>query len=440
NLVVMYDGYLAMPWAPEFGLSGGLTFFEVKDPCAPTVVGHASPGIMRETHALGFSPVGGRWAVTMAMPRFREGGLLFWDVSDPTAPAVVNAMALPGFRYPDAYARIVFAAFWQAPYVYAAGADNGVYVVDATNPTAPELVNQYVFEPVLRAGQIQAIGDLLIVTSAEQARTALLDISDPANPQPIPGGDFVSTDGEGTPREAYFSTASGGHIYYARKDDGGGLMVWDIRDPTRPVYAGGHRSDGNGGYVFVKGGRAFTGESRFAAVYDVSDLSAITEISRLALPGDLDTATPIGNVVVLSVDDKAEDSDGDGVAEGTVVVPFDTEPDAQPPQVTWVYPADGGILTPTSRVGVGFDEMVDVKSAWEGSVRLYRADAVTPAEGRVDGWVSAQEHLVNFWPRRPLTPGTAYVLELPAGGVTDYNGNALAEPFTARFTVAGVAP
>lgn len=29
NLVVMYDGYLLMPWAPEFGIQGGLTFFSL---------------------------------------------------------------------------------------------------------------------------------------------------------------------------------------------------------------------------------------------------------------------------------------------------------------------------------------------------------------------------------------------------------------------------
>src|SRR5690606_5557425 len=37
NLVTMFDGYLVMPWAPEWG-GGGLTFFDISDPCAPVVV------------------------------------------------------------------------------------------------------------------------------------------------------------------------------------------------------------------------------------------------------------------------------------------------------------------------------------------------------------------------------------------------------------------
>ena len=77
--------------------------------------------------------------------------------------------------------------------------------------------------------------------------------------------------------------------------------------------------------------------------------------------------------------------------------------------------------------------MVDPGSAWVGSIRLYRAD-LPPDEGRVDGYVRAQENIVNFWPAEPLAPNTRYTLEVPAGGIVDFNGNPLAEPFAATFT------
>ncbi|MEZ4467748.1 MAG: hypothetical protein R3F43_25720 [bacterium] len=64
NMVSMYDGYLVMPWSPEFGLTGGLTFFDFSDPCAPAIVGHATTNQMRESHTIGFSDQGGRFAVT----------------------------------------------------------------------------------------------------------------------------------------------------------------------------------------------------------------------------------------------------------------------------------------------------------------------------------------------------------------------------------------
>ena len=41
--------------------------------------------------------------------------------------------------------------------------------------------------------------------------------------------------------------------------------------------------------------------------------------------------------------------------------------------------------------------------------------------------------MVNFWPRAPLEANTRYVLEVPAGGIIDFNGNALVEAFTATL-------
>jgi hypothetical protein len=231
------------------------------------------------------------------------------------------------------------------------------------------------------------------------------------------------------PREAYFTNLVGGHVYYANKDGGGGLLVYDIRDPENPTYAGEHISDGNGGYVFVQHGRAFVGESRFAAIYDVSNLPEITEIARLDLEGDLDTATPIGNLVVLSVDDDAIED------EGSAIAPFATEPDALAPSVAWTWPADGATgLRTTSRLGVSFDELIDVRSAHEGSVRLYRSDAADPDAGRVPTVVSAQEAIANVHPRCALEPNTEYTLEVMAGGVVDFNGNAVEETTTVTFT------
>ncbi len=426
NLVTMYDGYLLMPWAPEWG-RGGLTFFDVSDPCEPEVVGTGFSETMRETHSLGFSHhAEGSWTVVNQRSALLDGGMQFWDISDPTAPVAVADVNLPGFIYPDAYARVTLSVFWQAPYVYAASADNGVHIVDATDPRNPEFVGQYVFDPILRAGQVHAVGNLLIVTAAEGPRTALLDISDPSDPLLI--NEFNTVDEFDIPRENYFSNISGGFAYYARKEGAGGLFVYDIRDPMNPTKAGQFVSLGNGGYVFVKEGLAFVGESSSAAIYDVTDLTDITQVARLDLEGDLDTMTPIGNMAVLSVDDEANPN------EGTALAPYATDPDSTPPQVNWVYPNDGARnLLPTSRVGLTFTEFIDPPSAWEGSVRLYRRGE-DPAATRVDGIVSTQENVVNFWPIDELEPNTEYTLELPAGGVADFNGNALESTFTMSFT------
>ncbi len=430
NILVMYDGYLLMPWAPEWG-SGGLSFFRFDDPCSPEMIGTGHSETMRETHSIGFSPIGGRYAVVNHVSElltFDGGGIEFWDVADPAAPEQISALNLPGFFYPDAYARVSLSVFWQAPYVYVGGSDNGVWIVDASDPMRPFLAAQYTPDPVVGVGQVQAIGNLLIVTAAEGPETILLDISSPAEPRPIPGGEYLAQDASGTPRGAYFTNISGRHLYYANKDSGGGIIVYDISNPRAPEHAGELISDGNGGYVAVQNGRAFVGESRFAAIYDIEDLDAITEVTRLDLEGDLDTITPIGNVAVLSVDADANDD------EGSSVVPVASTPDSVAPTPGFFWPADGAENVDTrSRFGISFDEMIDVLSAHEGSVRLYRADAETPDEGRVLTYVSAQESIINVHPRCALEPDTEYVLELPAGGVQDFSGNALAESVSIRI-------
>lgn len=436
NLVTMYDGLLLMPWSPESSVNGGLTFFDFSDPCNSKVVGSTSTKRMRESHSIGFSERGGSWAVVNhgevvpGSERPFEGGALFWDVSDPTAPKEAGVVKFDEFVYPDAYAFVVLSVFWQGDYVYVAGADNGVYIVDATDPTAPKLVGRYLFDPVLRAGQVIAVGNLLVVTSAEQARAVLLDISNPTEPEAIIGGDFITKDVEGKARKAYFSNVAAGHIFFTRKDNGGGLMVYDIRDPSQPKYAGGYKTDGKGGYVFIKDNLAVTGESNHAVIFDISDLSDIKEVRRLKMSGDLDTANPIGNVVVLSVDDKPDLVN----AAGSGVVPLALEPDVTGPTVTWAFPADGAVdLALTSRFGVTVSEPVEPKTAWEGSVRLYET-LLGPAKGRVDGDINAQDLVINFSPLAPLKPTTQYTLELPAGGVADPNGNGLLETFKVTFS------
>ena len=123
-------------------------------------------------------------------PSLQNGvlGVVFWDVTNPAAPEAIHYMRLPDVFYPDSYARVVLSTFWQYPWLYVAAADNGVFVVDASNPYEPALVGEYRFDPVLRAGGVWALGNYLVVGSAEQTKTAILDITVPYEPQAVPGG------------------------------------------------------------------------------------------------------------------------------------------------------------------------------------------------------------------------------------------------------------
>jgi hypothetical protein len=437
NLVVPWDGWLLMPWAPEYS-NGGVSFFDVSDACAPVKIGEGTSGDMRETHSVGFATVDGRDYVAVNYHGGIDfelgklvGGIQIWDITDVTIPTHVADLHLPGYLYPDSYQRVTLSLSWQGPVIYASSADNGVHIIDASDPTAPQFVSLYTFDPILRLGSFHAMGNVAMAASAEGSRTVMMDISDPFDPQPLPGGEFDVTDADGVPREYYFSNLGGPWAMFARKEGAGGPIVYDVSDPRAPVRVGDAPSNGNGGYVFRQHEHVFVGESSFAAVYDFSDASAPVEVGRGQLEGDLDTATPLGNLMVLSVDD-------DGVeGQASMIVPWREEPDSRGPTVGMSSPRDGATFqASTSRIGLSFDEMIEPRSVFAGSFR------VTDSDGwPVAGWYGAQENLAHFAPSEPLAPDTTYVVTVPAGGITDFFGNPTAEEFSLRFTTgAEVVP
>ncbi len=462
NTVQMVDGYLVMPWAPEWG-NGGIAVFDVSEPCAPRTVSVTDAFGMRETHAAGFASMNG----TRFMAVAHTSGLQFWDVSDVTKPRnvhwddpnviVLDDGPISGFvidedgflpydvRYTDAYTFVVMSLFFQAPWVYVAASDNGLYVVDASNPVTPKVVHHHRFDPPLRAGGVFAVGNLLMVTAAEGSRTALLDISDPQRPTPIPGGTFDIESSNGMRREAYHSHLNGNLALYAVKDGGGGLLLYDISDPTAPRFSGEHVAmGGGGGYVFVKDDLAFVGESAFGEVIDISDPTKprlvtsveLTSKAGVVRPGDFDTLTPLGNLMIGSSDDaddvagqEATDLDG----QASQVFPLHSDPDTRGPTVTMVNPPDGATgIAATSRIGLTFSEFVELSSLWRGSIQVRAIGCLAPLQGTF----STQEGIVNFTPREPLAAGTEYEIVVPVGGVSDYDGNPVETEFRATFTTA----
>jgi hypothetical protein len=417
-----------MPWEPEWSIFGGVSFFDVSDPCSPVLVGEGTHDRLRESHSLGFvhlpedDPHAGDYMAATGLH-----GIQIWDVTDETAPEMLSYLEIEGILYPDAYARVVLSVFWQYPWLYVAAADNGLMVVNTEDPANPELVTSYPIEPALRAGGVFVMGNLMMVSSAEGSEAVLLDVSTPDAPQPIGGGRFFTVDGEGEATESYHANTAGDYALFARKEGGGGVMVMDISDPSAPSYLADYLSEGNGGYVFYDEGFAFVGESSFATVYDLRNLPEITEVGRGDLPGDLDTFTPYGNVAILSVDDDAEDD------IASAVMPWTTEPDFTGPGVLRIVPEDGatGVAT-TTRIGVAFDEMIEPSSVFPGSIQLIDSDGTA-----VEGWGSGQENIASYSPKDALKPGMTYTLSVMADGILDINSNPTEDTVTATFTTAG---
>ena len=429
NLVVPYRGHLVMPWSPEFG-TGGISFFDMEDPCQPQKIAEGWHDRMRESHALGFvhlreddpdnEEIVGDYLVLTG-----SRGIQFWNVSDLDNLEMIHYLEIEGVFYPDSYTRVVLSVFWQYPYVYVAAADNGIFVVDAKNPYEPEVITHYPFNPILRAAGVFAQGNDLLVTSAEGEDAVILDISDPINPQPIAGGSFVTYDSEGEAIEAYHANRAGNLALFARKEGGGGVMVYDISNPNTPTFVGDVKTEGgNGGYVFYDEGFLFLGDSHWGKVFDGQDLTNITEIGTGYLAGDLDTMTPFGNVAILSVDDEAEDE------ISSAVMPWRTDPDITGPKILDHSPKNGATgLALTTRIGIGCNEAIEPSSVFAGSIRIFDEKG-----NGIDGWGNAQENTINFTPKNPLEANTTYRVEIKANGIRDAHGNVFEEDYIFSFT------
>lgn len=429
NLAVMHDGYLLFPWAPEDG-GGGISFFDFSDPCAPVKVGEAYEAGMRETHTLATGTVDGReylavdWQV-----EDKVGGIGFWDITDPTAPRWASALELPGYEYPDAYFRVALSTTWVGDRLYVAAGLLGVFVVDVSDPLSPVILDQ-VAETGHVVGTFHVVGNLGLSSSAGIARFLTYDIGAPDDWQTLSDQQIGDTD---DPLENfYFSNVGGEYMLFARKDNGGGPIVYSLLDPAAPARVGEvYAEGGDGGYVFRHGDRLFQGESNFGAVYDFSDPAAMRELARFELEGDLDTVTPIGNVAVVSVDEKGEPD------QATGIFPWAQEPDGDPPAVKLSNPAEGATWIPlTGNIGVALDELIEPRSVHAGSFRVWdQAGAAVP------GRFYVMEAVANFAPDAPLAEDRTYWVEIPAGGIADSSGNPTEQAFRFAFsTGAEVQP
>ena len=439
NLLVVNDGYVLFPWAPEWG-GGGLSLMDFSNPCEPVLVGEAWSDGMRESHSLGISVIEGRTYVavdyiTPGDPPSRRnngpgGGVGFFDITDPAAPFWVGGVEVEGHAYPDSYTRLTLALFWQGPYVYAATASLGVFIIDASDPHNPEVVGNIGFDGPHLVGSFHVWGNRAMAATAGLGRTVLMDISDPLNAFAVPGGDFTSRDAAGRPVNYYFANLGAEHALFARSSDGGGLVVWDVTDASAPVEVSvTPNDDGDGGYVFQHEDYVFLGDSQFGTVYDFADPSNPVGIGTFNLKGDLDTVTPLGNVAAAAVDE-----DGDP-GQATAIVPWRSEPDDRGPRPGMTSPLPGATRQAlTSRVGVVFDELLEPVSAFAGSFRVMDAEG-TP----VAGHFNVQENIVNFTPTEPLAPSARYWVHLPAGGITDVSGNPMDDELVFHFDTVGAA-
>jgi len=438
NVALMLNGYFVVMFAPDSGQStGGFLVYDVSNPRKPRPVKKiyeptGRTAEFREPHAIGHATIAGRQYLVVPSTR----GIEFWDFTDVNDIRQVKKLELPSVNGGD-YSRVTWQLWWQAPYVYVASADDGMYIVDARDPAHAVLARRGNGRPNpvptgelggFRVGPIFTMGNHLVLSSME-ARSGLasLDLSDPLNPR------LLDSIGE---LPFYYATCfDGRNLYGSVRYRGARMFSYDLADPARFVAKDNRLAMDDQLYCAAQDHFVFQGAQEMVHKVDVTDPlnhrhvgkgGLFPEGSAAARRSDHGQVTPMGNLVFIGNDH--------GTASGFIV--HDRNPDKTPPQVREVSPRPGAVKqATTSRIGIALSDNILPESIHAASF------IVRPRGGKaLEGTYSVQLGIVNFAPAQALAPNTSYEVVVPAGGLRDYAGNAIAAAFKAQFTTGDRSP
>jgi hypothetical protein len=413
NTAIMHNGYLITTYTPDSGRPpGGIMIWDVSNPRSPVLVKDIfdeRTASLREAHSIGHH---GNYIA------LQEGcGLQIWDLSNVQNPVLVKKFCIPGYFHDDYGAS--WQLFWQAPYIYIANGASGLDVVDATDIRNPVFVKHVNIG--MQAGAIFAIGNLLVTTAHNTGRGyAVMDISDPKNPRVL----NTVTSGE----NIYAGFVNGNRMIGSARGNANNstFSVFDFTDPFN-IKLGGRIDIGNSGeqlYCSTQDQFIFQGCQNEIVKIDASSLANMRVVGRgnLGIRGDSDhgQVTPMGNLVFV----------GNDHGSGSGFIVHQTAPDTKGPSVNMISPLSGSTRRAlTSRIGMTFTDNVDLNTV-NNTTFIVRPKGGSALSGKY----SHQFSIVNFTPDQPLLPNTTYEIEIPAGGLKDWSGNATPTRFISFFS------
>jgi len=420
NQPTVINGYLAIGGNEEFWM------YDVSNPAAPKQLSSfttpSRTGAEAESHTVSY----GRYGDTFYMVTIGGRGINIWDVTSPTAPKHVKAVAIAGTNYGD-YTEAVWGVSWQGQYIYVGATNNGIKVVDAANPASATVVKEVPTSAYggVSAGPIDAIGNVLVVmTPKESGGVATLDISDPLNPVRLAS---FTTD------KAYIGMFHRRYVFLI------GLTVWDVLSNPKSIGSGSSpigRLPTEGSeymsfqddFMFLGHVRAEIGGTPGASKINVTDPRNMKIVSRIW--GRLDRADKNDDQFTIGIGNLLVIGDDQSPYAGWVIAAHATDPDTKPPVVDTVIPNNGATGVSTkSRIGLTFSDNIELATVNAASF-IVRPVGGQPLAGK---W-GVRMSVLNFDPDQDLQPGTTYEVVLPKGGIADLVGNTLATEWKSTFT------
>lgn len=415
NVTVMIRGYFMTVYAPDSGAAPGrIGIYDVSDPhnaIERKYYSGADPNTFREQHSLPIGIVDGKYYIAIQT----RAGIQFWNFTDPLNATVDGRINLPGVTGGD-YENVAWQASWQGHYLYVSGGNQGIYVIDASDPTNPQLLNQVSTASTggFRVGPLFAMGDLMVISNMDQGGNyAVLDISDPEDPALL---DQLGN----APR--MYSIAVGPHqrFYTAGRD--GNFLIHSFEDPTNITEVKNALIGQDQLYTAVQDHFVYLGRQNNVVKVDVTDEQNPEVVGEGTLNRDHPDhgqVTPLGNLIYI----------GNDHGSGSAFFCHQMGQDTIPLSPDTIYPEDGATGVSTdARVTIVFSDFVDLEtlSTDTVTVRAVGGEAMT-------GIYTYQFNHLSFSPDTPFAPDTTYEISIPAGGLTDVMGNGLAEDVVVHF-------
>lgn len=422
NQPSVFNGYLVLGGNAEHEV------WDISDPTSPVLRGemlsnHADGEAESHQVTYGRDQDGNYYMATLS-----GRGIDIWNMNVTTSPTLTGEVLLPGINYGDV-AGGVWGVSWQGDYVYVGATDNGVYVVDVSDPASPQHVATLPREEMggVSAGPVFALGDLLVVVNPKGRNgVATVDISSPTSPRLL---DSISPS-----RGGYIGGFYGVHAHVEP------FLSLDVTTDPRNITENPFTVDftPSSEYISFSDDFLYLGGLRNSSSgiwkYDISDVENPVLVGRVVgRRPDIDDqfSVPIGNLVMV-----AEDSRKEGVFVGGALAVHAEDADTTPPSIKWLSIPDGETEASRSgQIGLSFSEWIEFKSVDEQSLIL------RPVGGQpVSGQWGCTYTLLTFASDEPLLANTTYELVLPAGGVSDLVGNTLPADIVTTFTTGRDLP